>query len=455
MPNICIIGAGSAVFWSGWTRDLALMECAPGSKITLVEINKERMNAASDIANRYIKELGVDIKIERGEDRRKALEGADYVINTAFPGHDTMEKIKRIGEKNGYYRGVDAVEFNFVSDYNTILGYRQYQLALDVAADMEEVCPDAWLMQVANPIFEIATLVQRERPRIKMAGFCDEYIATYHLMTAAGISPANTDFQVAGLNHCIWLTRLKNKTTGENEYPLIDAWIENKAEEFWAHHDLTLWEETVSPGAVDMYKTYGLYPIGDTARSFTWKYHYDLETGRRWFGPFGGTDSEVGTLVRLDRFQKWAERLEYLTNNPQAKLTAEIPPVKGMNEYSDFIDAVELGRDKRLVLNLPNKGLLPQLPSDIAVEIPVIVSKDGKMTPDAPATFPKRLLNFVILPRMLRAEWGLEAFTSGSREMLVENLIRDPRTKSEEQARGTVDEILNVPGNEAMAAHYK
>jgi alpha-galactosidase len=60
----------------------------------------------------------------------------------------------------------------------------------------------------------------------------------------------------------------------------------------------------------------------------------------------------------------------------------------------------------------------------------------------------------VIIPRVLHAEWGLEAFTSGSREMLVENLIKDPRTRSEKQARDTIDEILSLPGNEEMGRHY-
>jgi alpha-galactosidase len=455
MAKICMIGAGSAVFWASWIRDLCVMESAPGSTITMVDINKERLDAAYSVATRYARELGAQVTIEKGDDRRQALRNADYVMNTAFGGHDYTEGMRRIGESNGYYRGIDSVEFNFVSDYYTILGYRQYQLALDIASDIEEICPDAWLLQLANPIFEVETLLQRERPRVKTAGFCPEYFSVYKLISQIGMAPADADFQVAGLNHCIWLTRFRNKRTGEDCYPLVDQWVEKESENYWRDRDLSVWQETLSPGSVDVYKMYGLYPIGDTTRSFTWKYHYDLETSKRWFGPLGGTDSEVGTLVRLDRFAKNAERLKALAENPQAKLTTEIPPVVGHDQYSDFIDAVELGIEKRLVLNIPNRGTLGQLPDDIAVEVPVKVSKGGKISPEKLDPFPKRLLNFVILPRMLRAEWGLEAFSSGSKEMLVENLIRDPRTKSERQARETIDQILALPGNEGMAAHYR
>ena len=77
------------------------------------------------------------------------------------------------------------------------------------------------------------------------------------------------------------------------------------------------------------------------------------------------------------------------------------------------------------------------------------------MKPEHVDPFPKRLVNFVLIPRMMRMEWGLEAFRTGSREVLVEILIRDPRTKSEKQAREAIDAILTMPENSEMARHYK
>jgi alpha-galactosidase len=454
--KICLIGAGSAVFWLTWIRDLCLMKSAPGSTFSLVDVNRDRLDAVYGLAGRYAKELNVDIKFEKTDDRRGALRGADYVINTAFPGsHDYTEHMRAIGEKHGYYRGVDSVEFNFVSDYYTLLGYKQYRLALDIASDMEEICPDAWLLDVANPIFEITTLLHRERSKIKAAGFCDEYVGIYPLIMVLGLDPAEIEFQVAGVNHCIWLTKFRNRATGEDLYPKIDEWANGGAQKLWNMHDLGLWEETLSPASVDMYKIYGRYPVGDTARSFTWKYHYDLETAKKWFGPLGGTDSEIGLQVRLDRFQMNADRMRRLADDPEAKLTSHIAPKKGKDEFADFIDAASLGEEKRLVLNVPNDSLLPQLSNDLCVELPVVVSKGGKMTPEKVSSFPKRLLNFVLIPRILRANWSLEAFVSGSRELLVETLIRDRRTQSEKQAREVIEAILAMPENKDMASHYE
>lgn len=432
------------------------MESAPGSTFSLVDVNEDRLEAAYGLAKRYASELGVNVKFEKSSDRRSALRGADYVINTAFPGgHDYTEKMRTIGEQHGYYRGIDSVEFNFVSDYYTILGYKQYRLGLDIASDMEEVCPEAFLLQVANPIYEVTTLLRREKPRIKAIGFCDEYIGIYPLMMTLELSPADVDFQVAGFNHCIWLTRFRDINSGKDLYPVIDDWIACKAQEFWRTTELGLWQETLSPASVDMYKMYRLYPIGDTTRSFTWKYHYDLETAKRWFGHLGGTDSEIGLQLRLARFQAGVDKLFRLRNDPNAKLTDEVPPLKGHSEFSDFIDASELGEEKRLFLNIPNEGHLTQFPEDQSVELPVVVSKDGAMKPEKVEPFPKRLVDFVLTPRMIHMEWGLDAFRSGSKEMLVEILIRDPRTKSEKQARDAIDAILAIPENSDMSKHYR
>src|SRR5579871_1912714 len=116
--KVTIIGAGSAAFSIPSIRDLCIMESAPGSTFTLVDVNKDRLDAAYGLATKYAKELGAEIKFEREMDRRRALQGADYVINTAFAsGHDYTEKMRAVGEQHGYYRGIDSVEFNFVSDY--------------------------------------------------------------------------------------------------------------------------------------------------------------------------------------------------------------------------------------------------------------------------------------------------------------------------------------------------
>ena len=104
-------------------------------------------------------------------------------------------------------------------------------------------------------------------------------------------------------------------------------------------------------------------------------------------------------------------------------------------------------------VNVPNQGAVPGIPDDVAVEIPVRI--DGKGVHRRPVTpLPKKIMDYVILPRLMRAEWAIEAFLEGGRDHLFHWLIVDPRTKSTRQVEEVIDAILKMPGNEEMAKHY-
>jgi alpha-galactosidase len=447
--KITIIGAGSAVFWISMMRDLCLMDSINGATISLVDINAERLDAVYDLGSRFASEVGANVKFEKSSDRRKSLRDSQYILNTALVGgHDVTEKIRSIGEKHGYYRGIEQHHPQFIR------AYYQFKLAMDIASDILDICPDAWLLQVANPVFDITTLLHRQKPKLKFAGFCDGFNGGYRqLLFALGFSPAEVDYQVAGFNHCIWLTRFFFKESGASAYPNIDRWIKDESQRFWKEHELGLWQETMSPAAVDLYRIYGLYPIGDTMREYNYKYHFDLDTLKRWFGPIGGTDSEIGNPLRLQDFQNNVDTLFKLTNDPKASVTAEITPTKGSDQFADFIDAMELGKEMRGPLNVPNNGTIPQLPDNVTIEVAVKV-KNKRLNPERPDPFPKPLLDFVLMPKMLKMEWALDAYLSGDRNLLLEILMRDERTRSEKQARDALEEILSLPENSEVAEHY-
>jgi len=149
MTTISIIGAGSVVFTGRLVVDLCLTKSLHNSKVILMDINEERLNTMYELAKRYSKETGANLKFEKTLDRVKALEEADFVVNTVkVGGYEPMEGERRIAEKYGYYRGVGER----VSDYYGGVGaYHQLKFFLELAQDMERYCPDAWLIQAANP----------------------------------------------------------------------------------------------------------------------------------------------------------------------------------------------------------------------------------------------------------------------------------------------------------------
>ena len=449
--KIGIVGAGSVTFIASLIRDLAVTEGLHGSLLSLMDINPERLNMSYALARRYFEELGVDIKVEKTLDRRECIRDSDFVVNLAFPiGYQGLEEMIRVAEEHGYYRGIDATEWNMVNTYPTFTAYKQYRLALDIARDMEELASDAWLIQVSNPVLETSTLLYRTT-KVKVIGYCHGAVGGLKLLAsrALDIDFRNVEFSVAGFNHVVFLTELKYE--GEDAYPLIDRWIEEEAENFWATHVLNPWEETLSRAAVDMYKLYGLYPLGDTARSGTWKYHWSLKTKQRWYGLVGGVDSEIGWVIRILLYQKSLSELRELAF--KHGVTRRLPPGKSGEAIVDLIDSLTGGGEKRLVLNVPNSGIIPGLPSDVYVEVPVKVRK-GLLEPEPVKQLPKRLYGYVLYPRLERLEWALEAFMAGEKRLLVDILMRDPRTRSEQQARRVIDALLNLPFNSDLKKHY-
>ena len=450
--KIGIVGAGSAAWSAVLIKDLCLTRGLSGSTISFMDINKERLDMVYGLARRYMAEVKADLKFEKTMDRREALRSADFVFNAALAGgHEKYEIQRGVAEKHGYYRGIDSVDHNMVSDYYTIGAYNQLKLFLGVASDMEEICPDAWLIQTANPVFEGCTLLTRGS-KLKVVGLCHGHLGYKQVAKVLGLDPKDITFQAVGFNHCIWMTDFRHK--GENAYPLIDEWINTKAKAFWRVWKPKYHETDMSPAAVDMYRRFGVFPVGDTTRSGGWKYHTNLETKKRWYGPLGGFDSEIGWPMYLDDLRNIIDRMFRANSDPSVILTKELPPVMSEESHVPIIDAIVNDKEGVFQVNISNDGAISGIPDDVVVEIPAVVSGRGIQGVHV-GELPKRLMLHVVIPRMLRMEWALEAFLTGDRNVLTDMLLNDPRTRNSGQAEAVIEDILALPFNKVMAEHYR
>ena len=120
------------------------------------------------------------------------------------------------------------------------------------------------------------------------------------------------------------------------------------------------------------------------------------------------------------------------------------------------MDALINNNKGRFVLNIPNKEqIISGIPEDVVVEVPAAVDKEGIHPEKIDPPIPERIMDMYLVPRRLRMEWALEAFTTGDKRILQEILVRDPRTRSFEQVEAVVDEILSLPFNREMKKHYE
>ena len=441
--KISIIGAGSAVFSMNLLRDLCLKRELEGSTVCFMDINENRLDMIYGLAKRYAKEMKrPDLKFEKTLERKEALLDADFVINTALVGgHVNVEKERECGEKHGYYRGICFGSY-----------FHQLGLMLSVARDMEDLCPDAWLIQASNPVFDGCTLMTRET-KIKVLGLCHGHHGVYRIARVLGLDPKEITFQAPGINHCIWMTDFRYK--GEDAYPLIDEWIEKKAERYWRDWDGRPTDVQMSPAAVNLYKMFGLFPIGDTPRfAGAWWHNVDLETKKRWFNKYGGFDSEIGWNYYLEGLKKRTDKMFQIYRNPSASVSSEFPPVMSGEQHIPIIDAIVNDHEGKFQVNVPNHGALPGFGDDVVVEVPGIACGWG-VKPIHVEPLPKHLTLHILRTHIVPMEMGLEAFLTGDKHVLLNMILSDHRTRSFEQAEKVMEAILALPFNEDLRKRFK
>jgi len=439
--KIGVIGAGSAVFSMHLVRDLCLTEELWGSSVVFMDVDEQRLVTVHRLAQRYAAEIGAQLTFERTLERRDALRDADFVINTALMGgHGRKEAQRDVEEAHGYYRGLR-------------LRFLQLKLMLAVARDMERHCPDAWLIQSANPVFEGCTLMTRETT-INVVGLCHGHYHTQDIARVLGLDFEDVTFEAPGFNHCIWMTHFRYK--GEDAYSLLDEWIETRAKAYWRAWQPAYGETQMSPAAVHMYRLYDAFPIGDTVRALwdpMWWYHVDLETKKRWYGPLGGFDSGIGWSQYLEQLGQRVAQIQQAMDNVDSPLTGLFPPEKSREQIVPIIDALANDRQGVYQVNVPNNGAIANIPDDVVVEVPAVVSGSG-IQPLQVGPLPERLMLGVMTPRLLVTERALAAFLTGDRRYLYDTLLSDHRTQSLQQAEDVLQAVFDMPGNEDMARHF-
>lgn len=429
MPNnikITIIGAGSAQFSAEIVRDLCRNPGFYGSKIVFMDVDEKRLNTVTVLAERLARELNAKLSFEKTTDRKIALRGADFVINTAqVGGHSWVEAQRTMAENHGYYRGaglhyiVQAVFF------------------LDLAKDMELICPNAWLIQCANPVFEGCTLITRETG-IKVLGLCHGHYSYQNIIKILGLDPKYVKVNTLGFNHWIWMTDFTYK--GEDAYPLLDEWIEKKAEQYWSEDNWSCDGFQMSPAAIHQYKLYGLMPIGDTVRKAGWWYHPDLETKKQWFGIQGGYDSEIGWQLYLDEMKENMEKIERVAWDENIPVTNTFKPEESEEPIVNIINSLINDIPCEFPVNIPNKGsIIKGFPEDLVIECLGIVSGEG-IKPTISSHLPNKLITGAMLPRWAKAETFVEAIRAGDRNLLLIYLLEYERSQKLQQAESLLDE---------------
>ncbi len=420
--KVVMIGAASSSFGPDILADAVLTPELRGSTLVLVDIDAERLEVMAAFARRLNEVTGAGLTIEQTPDRRQALPEAEFVITSIAVRRAELWKldfdipikhgIKQIFAENGGPGGLSHA-------------LRNIPMIIDIARDMEKLCPNALLINFSNPESRVGLALSRYTG-LRFVGLCHGIGMGYHSISRiTGIPDDDLIGIAAGLNHFSWFLDIRRRSTKEDVYPILRAA-----------------DKTYDPGYYPLtrrlFRLYGLYPhpaddhIGEYL-SFAWE-DCGLE------GPHLDVSGE--------RHRQAWQRLESVARGEvPVYVKGQGKPQEGWGlEFSGefafpiIVSAVDNRHDLIEAVNIPNHGLIPNLPEWAVVEVPAVVGADGvKGVRVGP--LPKGIAALLNTQAHVQ-DLVVDAAVLGSRELALQALLADPVVQSASAAEKCLDELL-------------
>jgi alpha-galactosidase len=351
-PRITFVGAGSVVFTRELLADVLSFPELADVRIVLHDTDQERLETAVAIAMATSAQLGVRPEVVAEADRRRALEGASYVVNTVQVGmYPATVRDFEVPASFGLRQTIgDTLGVGGI-----FRGLRTFPVLAGIAADMVEVCPDAWLLNYTNPMAMNVGYLAAVEPRLRVLGLCHSvYWTVRGLSELVEVPFEEVSYWSAGVNHQAWVLRWEHE--GRSLYPLLDARIAADP-------------ELRRRVRVDMYRRVGYYPTETSEHSseyVPWYLHDDAEIERLRI--------PVGEYLRISE-----ENLaEYDQVRRQLAAGKVLPIDRDATEYApQVIHSLETGTRRTIVANVANAGHIANLPDGCAVEVPTALDALG------------------------------------------------------------------------------
>lgn len=407
MRKITFIGAGSAVFTKNLVNDLLHFEELRECTLSLMDIDAQRLERITRLVRRLVGDIGAPTTVESTTDRRAALDGADYVITEIQTG-GWRASIPDIEIPLEY--GVDQCIADTMGPGGVFKGLRTFPPLLEICRDMEEVCPDAILLNYANPM-AILCWALSEATDVPVVGLCHSVPNTAReLADKLDLPYEEVDYWVAGINHLAWFLRFERR--GEDLYPALRALVETDA--------LPQWDKV----RMEMMRRTG-YFVTESSGHFS-EYVPYFRKRKELLETYGGPgyDGESKYYLKLSEIAQ-----EFDESSVTAQLESEAPleltPHSG--EFaSGIIRAMETDRPYRFNGNVPNTGLIANLPEGSCVEVPCYVDRMG-IHPAHVGYLPSHLAA-LCQSNVTVQGLAVEGMLNGDRDLIYQAILHDPLT---------------------------
>jgi alpha-galactosidase len=419
--KVAFIGAGSTVFAKTLIGDLlSYPELAGGMTIALMDIDEQRLRTSELVAKKLADSAATDVRIEASLERRAVLEGADYVL--------TMMQV-------GGYRPATVMDFELPKDFGLrqtigdtlgiggiMRALRTIPVVLDVCRDMEELCPDALLLQYVNPMAMLGWAVARASS-ISTLGLCHSVQGTAgELEPDLGLQPGELEYVCAGINHLSFYLELVHG--GRDMYPDLRA-----------KEDIPEWNRV----RYEVLRHFGYFCTESSEH---------LAEYVPWFIKQARPELVDTFNVPLDEYPRRCELQIAEWEELRRSLEDGVAPTTARsNEYgARIVHALETGEPFTFNANVMNEGLIDNLP-ECCVEVPCIADGNG-VSPQPVGALPPQLAALIQTNVNVQA-LTVEAALTGRREHVYHAAMLDPHTAAElslGEIHELVDRLLEAHG---------
>jgi len=427
MPQIAIVGAGSRVFAEAMIRDTLTFPALADSTFRLMDTDPEPLGYMETIAKKMVAQGNYPATITATTDLREALDGADFVIVSILSnGREPIAWEIDIPLKYG----IDQCIGDTMGPGGIFRAMRTIPQMLEIAYMMEEVCPDALMLNYTNPMSMLCHAV-REDTDIAVVGLCHSVQgAQKKLPTEIGEDPADCEVWIAGINHTAWVLEFTCK--GEDAYPRLKEVARTKKE--WRENDIV---------RVEMMHQLGYYVTESSGHNSEYNpwFRKRPELVEKYCGE--GFNGGTGHILELYPPTYHEDRMTDLREYAERDEPYDLEP--GHEYGSRIMNAIETNETFRFNGTVGNNGYITNLPEGCSVEVPIYVDRSG-LNPTVIGDLPLQLaaLNNMETQSLVMA---VEACLTGDREMLFHSIAYDPLTAARldlSEIRAMVDEMYEA-----------
>ncbi|KAB8145932.1 alpha-glucosidase/alpha-galactosidase [Chloroflexia bacterium SDU3-3] len=464
MAKIAFLGAGSTVFARNLLGDIFSFPELADSTISLYDIDAARLRTSEVVAGNMARAAGGRATIQATQDRRRALDGADYAI--------CMIQV-------GGYRPSTVVDFEIPKKYGLrqtiadtlgiggiMRGLRTIPVLLDMCRDMEEVCPDVTFLQYVNPMAMNCWAIGRAT-KIRTVGLCHSVQNTAEeLSRDIGVPVDEINYTCAGINHMAFYLRFERQ--GQDLYPLIRQVAQEGRAPDWnrVRYEMLQRLGYFVTESSEHFSEYVPWFIKRDRPDLIDRFNIPLDEYPRrcenqladWEGMrVALEDPDPAAMARYEqaRREQWLAHLQAHDPQRAEQLRAEwaAEQAEGHKRHSGeygslIIHSMETGQPRVVYGNVPNAGLIDNLPQGCCVEVPILVDKNG-LQPTHVGALPPHLAAMMQTNVNVQG-LTVEAALTGQREHIYHAAMLDPHTAAElslDQIWSLVDDLIAAHGD--------